>query len=110
MLEHLTEVEIDKIEAFCQDETLFEAVRKVVLAGIYHNGVLVKGKDFVAQNPAFNLLASMYEKGKPVSDEEIGQNLRGLYEGVHCAQSAFAQLQTIKRQRESVETPYNEAI
>lgn len=107
---YLTDLEVDKIETFCKDEALYEAVRKVLLASLYHNAVAKKGEAFEHKNPAFNFVSDAYSSERTVSNEEIGQNLRGLFEGVHLAQSTFDQLKTIKQEVEKVESPYNNAV
>ena len=107
---YLSELEVTKIENFCKDKEMYEAVRKVLLASIYYNAVPVKGVDFEHKNPAFNFISSTYSGEKSVTNEELGQNLRGLFEGVHLTQSVFDNLKVIKSQEEVVESPYNEAI
>jgi len=109
-LKYLSDIEVDKIESFCKDTILYEAVKKVLLAGIYHNGVAKPEEAFEYKNPAFNFISNAYAGEKAVSDAEIGANLRGLFEGVHLAASVFDQLKTIKKEGEAVESPYNEAI
>ena len=107
---YISDLEVDKIDAFCKDEVLYEAVKKVLLAGIYHNAVAKPDQPFEFKNPAFNFISSAYAEGKVVSDAEIGSNLRGLFEGIHLAASVFDQLKTIKKEGEKVESPYNEAV
>lgn len=107
---YLSDLEIDKIEAFCKDEVLYETVKKVLLAGIYHNAVAKPDQPFEFKNPAFNFISNAYAGEKVVSDAEIGANLRGLFEGVHHAASVFDQLKSIKKEEEVVESPYNQAV
>lgn len=109
MKEYLTDIEIEKIEQFCKDETLYEAVRKVVLAGIYSHGTLQKG---TKPNPLINGALSLVSLSttNPIPDEVIGQQLRAQWAGLNAMENAFTQLKTIKKEDKSVETPYNEAI
>lgn len=108
--EHLTDLEIDKIEQFCTDEAMLEAVRKVLLANVYYMGALKKGEKLEPKNQAFNLLATAYQNGNQVSNEVLGQEVRGLYEGVNMVEQAFGFLKTIKKPNKNVESPFNEAI
>lgn len=105
----LTDIEIAKIEAFCSDETMFEAVKKVVLAGIYSQGTIKLGGIFNPMiNGAFNL-ASLAIKN-PIPDEQLGQHIRSMWAGVSMMEAGFGALSGIKSEEKSVESPYNEAI
>lgn len=108
--DQLTDLEISKIEQFCSDENMFNAVKKILLATLYFDGTFALGEEFPVKNQAFGLIAQAYANGSDVSNENLGQSLRGLYEGVNLLAQGFAQLKTIKRKEEPVETPYNEAI
>lgn len=107
--DQLTDLEVSKIEQFCSDENMYNAVKKIVLAAMYYDGALRKGEEFVARNQAFNLIAETLKEGS-VTNEALGENLRGLFAGVNLLEEAFAYIKTIKQPVESVESPYNEAI
>lgn len=110
MKQNLTRDEIAKIESFCADEKMFEAVKKVLFAVIYSNGTVQKGEKLDVTNGAFHLIANASAQGKAVTDEALGQNLRAIFEGVHTVLDGFAQLKTIKNSEKEVASPYNEAI
>ena len=110
MKEYLTEIEISKIEQFCNDEAMFESVRKVMLAQIYYSGALKRGQKLEPRNQAFDMLATASQKGQQVSNEELGAELRGLFAGVDVVEQGFGNLKTIKREDKPIETPFNEAI
>lgn len=106
--DYLTDLEIAKIEAFCNDRPLFEAVRKVVLQGIYTHGTVRKeGAADPLINGAFALASVSMEN--PIPDAEIGANVRAMWAGINAMKNAFDTLETIKTKVEAVETPYNEA-
>jgi len=108
---YLTDLEIEKIEAFCSDEAMFEAVRKVMLAQLYYMGALKKGEKLEPRNQAFNLLATAYQAGNQVTNEILGQELRAQYEAVNGIEQAFGHLKVIKKPKEgAIESPFNEAI
>jgi hypothetical protein len=108
MKEYLTEIEISKIEQFCADEAMFEAVRKVMLAGVYYSGALKKGDKLEPKNQAFDMLATAYKTGKQVSNESLGEELRGLFSGVDMVEQGFGNLKTIKsEEKKVVESPFN---
>lgn len=111
MKDYLTEAEITKIEQFCADEAMYDAVKKCVLAAIYTEGTIKKGKKAKPQNRAFNLISSAYSKGgEAISNEALGAELRGLFEGVNMLEQGFAEIKLLKTDKKGVETPYNEAI
>lgn len=105
MKEFLTDLEIAKIEAFNKDEVLVQAVKKVLLQHIYSQGVIIKGNK---HNPLKN--RALVLVGGDVSNEELGSQLRALWEGVSAIESGFSELESIKQVVETVESPYNEAL
>lgn len=109
MEKYLTDLEVAKIEQFCADEKMYDAVKKVLLAGIYTHGTIQK--DFIPdplQNGAFSL--AQYSVGNPIPDEVLGQHIRGMWAGINAFKLAFDKLDDIKSPKESVVSPYNEAI
>lgn len=109
MKEFLTELEISKIEAFCADDVMFEAVKKVLLQGIYSQGVIVKGfKHDPLQNAAFNLASLAVQN--PIPDEELGANIRGMWAGVNYLHNAMNDLEKIKSDVQSPFVEENNAI
>ena len=107
--QYLTDLQIAKIDAFVQDEVMFEAVRKVLLAGIYSHGTLQHGQTHDPLiNGAFSL-ASLSPKN-PIPDEILGQQLRAQWAGINALKNAIDELKTIKPKGKEIESPYNEAI
>lgn len=110
MKEYLTEGEILKIEKFNQDPELVEAVRKVLLQGLYSHGVIEKGKKHnPLQNGALSLV-SLSTKN-PLPDEQLGAHIRGIWAGLNALENAFEDLVSIKSAKDnSGDEPVNEAI
>lgn len=109
MKEYLTELEIEKIENFCKDEVLFDAVKKVILQGLYTHGTIQKG--YPAQplkNGAFGLAS--VSMNNPIPDEALGQHIRSMWAGLNALENAYNDLKTIKKDAVLIESPYNEAI
>ena len=108
--ESLTEIEKEKIEFLCKDEVALNAVRKVLLQGLYVQGTIQKGYDVdPLQNGAFGVASLAFNN--PIPDAEIGASVRAQFAGVNYLKNAFDSLHTIKSKKEKpVETPYNEAI
>lgn len=106
MKDFLTPLQIVKIEQFCKDKEMFDAVKKVLLQYVYHQGVIKKGEDHNALN---NRALVLVQSG--VGDEELGRSLRALWEGVQAIEKGFHDLEAIKSEKkEAVESPFNEAI
>lgn len=109
MKEFLTDLEISKIEAFCADEVMFDAVKKVLLQGIYSHGVIQKGfKHDPLNNAAFNLASLSVQN--PIPDAELGANIRGMWAGINYLHNAMKDLENIKLDIESPYTEENTAI
>ena len=106
----LTEEQKVKIEVFCKDTELMDAVRKVMLQHIYSQGVMKKGrKHNPLQNRAFSLV--QLSTANPIPNEELGANLRGIWEGVNAVEKGFDDLTKVKsKKNEPVLSEFNEAI
>lgn len=92
--EILNEIEQEKIIAFMEDPIMREAVKKILLRGIYENGTLKAG---VSPEPAQNfLLAIANDKG--LSNEQIGQELRSAYWGITILEQAFNKMSELKKE------------
>lgn len=92
--EILNDIEISKIEAFCQDTMMFEAVKKYVLFYLYQ-GIAKSGEPLKGNvNYAFQL--AWNRNGMPRSDSEIGADLRALVRGVETVEGGFLELKNVK--------------
>lgn len=88
MKDYLNDHEKELIEAFYKNGTMREAVKKVLLAGIYYNGVLKVGEQ---GDPGKNFaLALAFQKG--VTNEQLGADVRAAAEGIRVVESAFVEL------------------
>jgi hypothetical protein len=107
MKDLLTDLQIAKIEAFCADEEMYEAVRQVILQAIYTHGVPKKGKKHnPLQNGAFSLASLAVNN--PIPDEQLGQHIRGMWAGVNALENGFNSLKSIKSEKsDAVESPFN---
>lgn len=101
MQDYLTDLEVVKIEAFCADKEMFEAVKKVVLQHIYSQGVLKEGE---AHNPLKNRAFALAQHctENPMTDEIMGQHIRGLWEGVNALEAGYKELTNIKSKKTDV--------
>ena len=105
MKDYLTDLEVVKIEAFNSDTDMVEAVKKVLLAQLYSQGVIKKGEP---HDPFKNRAIALVANGD-VSDNELGSRLRAWWEGINALKEGFSILKNIKSKKEVIETPYNEA-
>lgn len=97
--EILSEIERDKVIAFCADPLAKEAVKKYILAVAYTQGVIEKGKPHNARiNFALNLAwPATSADGMPRTDEELGQNLRAMTYAVQLVESGFREMAEMKK-------------
>lgn len=108
-MNYLNDLQKAKIEAFCADEEMFNAVRKVLLAGIYEHGTVQAGYEpNPLENGAYSLAAIAV--GNPIPDEVLGQHVRGQWAGINALKNALDRLTSIKTEKnKDIESPYNEA-
>lgn len=95
MFEYLSEEEKKKIMRFNMDKVLSEAVRKVLLAGIYSHGVLTAGAELDPTKNAAYTLASR-SMTYPITDEVLGQHIKAQWAGINALQNGFEELSKIK--------------
>lgn len=110
MQDYLTEIEIEKVEKMCEDTVLVDAIEKVMCQGIFTHGVVQKGFPFnPLKNAALNLAAISTEN--PITNEIMGEHIRGVWAGLNALHNAMKDLKSIKTKKvEAIETPYNEAV
>jgi hypothetical protein len=106
----LSDLQKGKIEAFCADREMYEAVRKVLLSGLYESGTLPLGRTpDPLQNAAFHLASLAIEN--PIPDEQIGAQVRAMFAGLNALAVAYNRLDGIKLEKpEVVKEAVNEAI
>lgn len=108
-MDYLNDLQRAKIEAFCADEEMYNAVSKVLLAGLYEHGTVQAGYEpNPLENAAFHLASISVQN--PIPDEVLGQHVRGMWYGVNALKNAFDRLKTIKTKKDgAIESPFNEA-
>ncbi len=113
--QYLTDLEVQAIERFNADPVLADAVRKVLLSTVYEAGVIKKGKkltDYAISdmNAALVLASKACSGNNIISDEALGQDLRGLWRGVQLVNTGFKELAKIKVKKEEGKGEKNPAI
>ncbi len=105
----LNDLEKVKIETFCKDEDMYNAVRKVLLANLYSHGVEDEVGEDGEHDPAINGAFSLVSLAptNPIPNEEIGAQLRAQWAGINILVNGFNQLQTIKSEGQPVPSPLN---
>lgn len=101
--EILTDIEKDKVAKFAEDTVTFNAVKKYILAVAYRHGVVEKG---VEHKPGVNFaLALAFDaintQTVPHSNEELGENLRGIAQAIQLVESGFKEMNDIKDLKQS---------
>ena len=106
---NLTDLQVAKIETFCKDAEMYNAVRKVILAGIYEHGRVQE--DYVGDpliNGAYSLASLALTN--PIPPELVGNQVMAQFAGINAMKNAFDDLDSIKSVKEEpLPTPYNEA-
>lgn len=89
----LNDIEKDAVTTFVNNPTMLGAVRKVLLAGIYHNGTLVGG---AVPEPARNFALSLAFNNPEATNEALGADLRANAKAIILLQVALGQLEKYK--------------
>lgn len=96
-LDYLSDIEKAEVIKFNSNLVLKNVIRKVLLETIYNNGTLRKD---TAPDPTRNAalaLAIMAVNGQAdVSNEKLGEDLRGIAQGISFVEQGLAQLEKIK--------------
>jgi hypothetical protein len=85
----LSENEQKAVIQFNGSEVMREAVKKILLAGLYRNGVMRAGQPSDAlRNAAFGVVAG----NTSYNNEELGADLRALWQGINALELAFNEI------------------
>lgn len=99
-INYLSDKELEKVDKFVKDKVQFEAVRKVLLDGIYNNGTLKKDAPAdPLRNWALSLGATS-NQGVHLTNEQVGAELRAMSEGIYFLEMALKQLTQISKKRD----------
>lgn len=89
-MEILNDLEKAKIATFVDDKVMLEAVRKVLLAGLFNNGTMKPGENF---EPTKNFALSLvYQAQGTLDDATIGAQLRADAEAIRIVENGFKKL------------------
>lgn len=107
MNEFLSDLEKEKIMSFNEDEVLVGAIEKVLLRSIYWNGTLRKDvKPDYTVNAALSLAQIVSNNAVALTNEQLGEDLRGIAQGVRSLKLGMDELKKIKKEEKIVESPY----
>lgn len=92
------------VAQFVSSEVMTNAVKKVLLAAIYYNGTF---REESVLNPLYNAAFTLvaYKKEQKLTNEQIGEDLSALYEGVNALEAGFSALGQFKPEEEKAEEP-----
>lgn len=103
----LSDIEKEKIRQFYNDETLREAVKKVLLFFAYNNGTLKPDEN---AEPSMNFALSLISRNPSATDKEIADDLRASFKGIQFVEFGFSNLARFRDEpKKTVETIINEA-
>lgn len=101
-MDYLNEKEVEKIIQFNNDEVMKQAVKKVMLSGIYESGTLKAGEPANDTNWAYSLGGQMVPDGS-LDDAQLGSLLRATAKGIGYLEDGFKRLSEIKKPEKSEE-------
>lgn len=93
-VDYLNEIERAELAKFVGNKTLFEAVRKVILSGVYFDGVMIPGKP---ADPLRNFVLASFTNANGMMpadmatkpDAEMGAKLRSIIQAVSMIDTGF---------------------
>lgn len=89
----LNDIEKAELQAFADNVTMREAVKKVLLLDVYFMGNMEPGK---GADPLTNYALSMASHKGQYSNEALGADLRATWEGINTLQTAFDEISKFK--------------
>lgn len=96
--EYLSEHEVKALEEFASNQVLVEAVKKVLLEGVYYQGTMEQGK---APDASKNfLLAIATQQLELTTNEVLGDKIRAAVMGVTAVEQGFNAIKQYKKQVE----------
>ena len=105
-MDSLNEIEVSAVQAFYENEGMRESVKKVILDGIYGQGVLNPGQK---ADTMHNRALVIVQENREASDELIGAKMRAFYEALSLLEHAFNLMSSIKTKVEKPESKPNKA-
>lgn len=107
--EVLSDQEQLAIQMFVDNEVQREAVKKILLYGIYNIGTLKKGEPSdPTRNFAFGIVQTTEAQG--LGDEMIGRRMRSAWEGAQFVESGFDELAMFKTEPKEPAPKSNPAV
>jgi hypothetical protein len=102
----LSDAEKAHLASFYDNEVMREAVKKVILSGIYSNGALKKGEP---ADPLRNYLLGFPFQRPELSNEQIGADLRASVSAINTLEVAFSNIARYKSEPERSPKKTNQA-
>ncbi len=102
----LNDIELAEVQQLADNPTALEAIKKIVLLGVYFNGTLKAGE---AANPTMNAALALAANAVKIgaTNEQVGGDLRAFWEGVQLVQAGFDKIAEFKSPKEAPSTKDN---
>jgi len=108
--EYLSDAEKTAVISFRENETMREAVKKVMLRNIFGAGTLRKGESVdLLRNPALNLSFKAMRTGE-LTNEQLGQDIRALSQAMNYLEVAFNEMMEVQLDKKDLEVAENPAV
>lgn len=94
----LTEREQDALNSFVGNQTMLEAVKKVVLSSIYFDGTITK-EGIPNSLTNFMLAKVSVAETQGLSNEQLGADMKASLAGVQLIEKGFAKLERFNKRK-----------
>lgn len=88
--EVLSEAEKGQLEAFCANQMMMDAVKKVLLFPIYDSGVMKPGETPI---PRLNFFLNLYTSRPSWKSEDLGEEVKVRSEALMLIENAFMEIE-----------------
>lgn len=105
---YLNDIEKQQLEKMLENPTLVEAVRKVILSGVYFDGILDAGQP---SNPLKNFMLGKLSQPQALmnDDKHLGALARSTIDAISMVETGFSELQKFKKVDTKAEDKKNKA-
>lgn len=102
--DYLSPMEVEEIQKFLENTRMREAVKKVILSGVYIDGRLEEGKP---ADPLKNfMLGTLGQQHNLMNDDRhLGAMTRSIINAISMVESGFGALETLRKVESAEEKP-----
>ena|SRR3990167_7366319 len=95
-MDFLNELEKEQVDVFVNNPVMYNAVKKIILSGIYFHGVLQAGEPAETKRNFMLGMASRHQ-GAGATNEVLGQDVRAADTAISMLEGGFQEIDKLKK-------------